>query len=325
MIVDVHTHHTKRGHLNDIWWTGIGSNVARREVAQGKPRRPNSVVANEFASRMERESGDGFIPAMDKAGIDIMITFGLDWSFILGDAPITFQQQNMDHFALAKKYPDRIIAFASVEPRRGKEGLEFFERSVKEFGAKGLKLHPCSGWFANDPAAYPFYEKAIELDVPILIHTGIDGPPVSGRHGHPMYLSDVGTAYPELRICAAHMGDYTLTTWQDELFRIAPAFPNLYMDLSGHARNFAADPVRQFRWLRHVLDQVGPEKVLWATDYPYASGESLPAWVNIFKELPKEVKAAGIKFTRKELDDILGNNSLKWLGSAAPKARARRR
>ena len=313
MIIDAHTHHTRRGYLNDIWWFKRPEWGGRRGVTPVPPE--------ERIARMERESGDGFIPAMDAAGIDVMVTMGLDWSLTIGQAPIPFDQQTKEHCELAQKYPDRIIALASVEPRRGKEGLDLFEMSVKEWGAKGLKLHPCAGFYANDRVVYPFYEKAVELDVPILIHTGIDGPPVLGHYGHPIYLDEVCTDFPELRICAGHMGDYTLTTWQDEFYRIAPAFNNLYMDLSGHARGFAADPVEKFRWLRSVLDRVGPGKVVFATDYPYAAGEGLADFVNIFKEVPKEVKGAGIEFTREELDGILENNAMRWLGSQAPKKR----
>ena len=321
MIIDVHTHHTRRGYLSDSWWGAIGALIAGAEAAQGGAAKSKEQVTNEFVGRMERESGDSYISAMDAAGIDIMITMGLDWSFQIGEPSVSYQQQNLEQYDLAKKHPERIFAFASIEPRRGKEGVEFFERSVKELGAKGLKLHPNSGWFANDPAAYPFYAKAVELDVPVLIHTGIDPAPVSGRHGQPIYLFDVCMDFPDLRICAAHMGDYTLTAWQDELIRIAGAFPNLFMDLSGHADNFAKDAVASFRFLRRVLDEVGRDRVLFATDYPYAPAEGLPAWVQIFKELPQEVMQAGIEFTREELDGVLGNNSLRWLGSQAPKGR----
>jgi uroporphyrinogen III methyltransferase / synthase len=53
----------------------------------------------------------------------------------------------------------------SVEPPRSPAQME---RSVKELGLRGLKLHPISqAFFPNDIRFYPLWEKCAELGVPV--------------------------------------------------------------------------------------------------------------------------------------------------------------
>ena len=74
---------------------------------------------------------------------------------------------------IVKRYPDRFMGFASVDPHKGKAAVLEMERSVKELGLRGLKLHPISqAFFPNDISFYPLWEKCAELGVPVLFHSG---------------------------------------------------------------------------------------------------------------------------------------------------------
>jgi hypothetical protein len=72
--------------------------------------------------------------------------------------------------------------------------VEELERSVTELGLVGLKLYPMyQHWAVNDPGvAFPIFEKAEALDVPVMIHqagsTRIDAKLELGR---PAMLDDV--------------------------------------------------------------------------------------------------------------------------------------
>ena len=314
MIIDSHGHHVRRGYMGEPWWNGLASLMVNRAAALGQPVRSLEEAKKEFISRVEGSSGDAMVTALDEAGVDKIVICPLDFGLSMGDNevdPVSVEQQNWEHCELAQRHPDRIIAFASVDPHRGKSGLQLFEKAVKEWGAKGLKLHPCSGWFPNEPDAYRFYEKAIELDVPVLIHTGFDPPPMRVRYAHPIYLDDVCIDFPQLRIAAGHMANI----WRDELVRLSAGHPNLYMDMAGHAREAATDPVAFYRRLRQDIDRVGPNKVLFASDFVYGGvGAAFKQWVDAFKEIPKEVQEAGIQFTDKDLSGILGDNAQRWLG-----------
>ena len=73
-----------------------------------------------------------------------------------------------------QKYPDMFIAFAGVDPHMGAPALKEMERATRELGCRGLKFHPAYQEFCpNDQKLmWPIYEKCVELDIAILVHTG---------------------------------------------------------------------------------------------------------------------------------------------------------
>jgi len=47
------------------------------------------------------------------------------------------------------------------------------EKYIVEMGFKGLKLYPTyQHFFSNQKDVYPIYEKALELNITIMFHTG---------------------------------------------------------------------------------------------------------------------------------------------------------
>jgi predicted TIM-barrel fold metal-dependent hydrolase len=73
--------------------------------------------------------------------------------------------------SLQAEAPDRIIAFAWIEPRL-RDAVENVEEAVTEFDCRGVKMIP-DHWYPYDTKFFPLYEKIQELDVPILFHSGI--------------------------------------------------------------------------------------------------------------------------------------------------------
>ena len=60
---------------------------------------------------------------------------------------------------LRRLVPDVLIPFASINPHRGKEGVEEAKRLVAGGAICGFKFHPpLQEFFANDRMAYPLYE-----------------------------------------------------------------------------------------------------------------------------------------------------------------------
>ena len=59
----------------------------------------------------------------------------------------------------AKKNSDMMIAFASIDPHKGKMGAREAERLIQEEGIKGFKFHPTvQGYHPYDKMAWPIYE-----------------------------------------------------------------------------------------------------------------------------------------------------------------------
>lgn len=76
--------------------------------------------------------------------------------------------------------------------------------------------------------------------------------------------------------------------------------------------------VGQYEWfcrtLREMIDLVGVDRMLFATDGPYMELIVNNAkWVKIIKDLPRNAPQ-GIRFTEEEVSAILGGNAKKLLG-----------
>ena len=176
---------------------------------------------------------------------------------------------------LVLRWPDRFIGFASVDPHKGRRAVQEIERAVTELGLRGLKFHAGSQRFhANDRQHYPLWEKAQELGVPLLFHTGTtllgQGRPGGGgiqlEWTRPMpYIDDVAADFPELTIIMAHPS----WPWQDEQLAMLVHKPNCYMDLSGWAMEYVQPNVIQY------ANSLITGKVMFGSDYP---GFTLDRW-----------------------------------------------
>lgn len=110
----------------------------------------------------------------------------------------------------------------------------------------------------SDAVYYPLYAKCAELDVPLCINTGIPGPPIPGEVQHPMHLDRVCVRFPELRLCMIHGAD----PWWDVAIRLLLKYANLRLMTS------AWSPKRLPETLLHYMRTRGPNKVIYASDWP---------------------------------------------------------
>ncbi len=168
---------------------------------------------------------------------------------------------------VVRQYPDHFMGFASVDPWKGVLAIQELERSVKELGLRGLKLHPTTqAFFPNDTHFYPLWKKCAELGIPVLFHTGQTGvgarTPGGGgyklKYAHPLHLDDVAADFPDLTIIMAHPA----VPWQEEQLAVVLHKANVYMDLSGWSP----------KYFRPILTQYATtllqDKVLFGSDYP---------------------------------------------------------
>jgi predicted TIM-barrel fold metal-dependent hydrolase len=76
----------------------------------------------------------------------------------------------------AQKNSDIMIAFASIDPHKGKMGAREARRLIEEHGVKGFKFHPTvQGYHPYDRMAWPIYEVIAEHALPAVFHTGHSG------------------------------------------------------------------------------------------------------------------------------------------------------
>ena len=202
---------------------------------------------------------------------------------------------------LSRRFPGILIGFGSVDPHSG-GALEEMER-CRDLGLKGLKFHPTMQRFhPGDERFYPLWDKAEELGLLCLFHTGTCGiaagtPGAGGtkiRYSHPGFLDGVAADFPGLTLIAAHFG----WPWFLECLAIALHKSNVFIELSGWApRYLPSEVVREIgRRLR--------SQTLFGSDYPFIS---LDRWFEEFDALGLEEDAGRL---------ILSGNASRLLGLA---------
>jgi len=182
--------------------------------------------------------------------------------------------------ALASENADIMIAFASVNPRRGEEALREVRRLIAA-GARGFKLHPPIQEFqANDRAVYPFYELINEAKLPVIFHTGHSGIGTGMRggggvrlkYGNPMDIDDVAVDFPDMPIILAHPS----FPWQDEAISVCLHKPQVFIDLSGWSPKYF--PPNLIQYANTLLK----EKMLFGSDFPFITPDR---WLQDFEQI----------------------------------------
>lgn len=191
-------------------------------------------------------------------------------SFGLTDVPGPPSPEKCNDYiaAVVRSNPDVFIGFASVNPNyRGVDhAVRELERAVTELGLQGLKLYPMyQDWSPADPIlAFPIYEKARELDIPVLIHqAGSTRVDARMEYARPALLDPLGRHFPELRVLIAHCG----IPWVDEAMFMLTKHPNFFGELSYHIATVTDEDLYRFFW-RAEQYFVPLEKLVFGTDYP---------------------------------------------------------
>lgn len=209
----------------------------------------------------------------------------------------------------ARDNPDVLIAFASIDPHKGRMGAREARRLVEEYGVRGFKFHPTvQGFHPYDRMAWPIYEVIAEHRLPAIFHSGHSGIGSGMRCGgglrleysNPMHLDDVAVDFPDMQIVIAHPS----WPWQDEALSVAMHKPNVWLDLSGWSPRYFPQQLVQY------ANTLLKDRVLFGSDFPLITPER---WMKDFEQ-------AG--FRPEVREPILKTNAMRLLGLTAPAASA---
>ena len=280
--IDMHTHAevSCRQPVDEVWKEY--EDAASRYFKAGK--RP--TIAETVAAYREMKVG--------------LVMFSVDWESELGARRIP----NEEICDAAAENADMMIAFASIDPHKGKLGAREARRLIEERGVRGFKFHPtCQGFFPNDRMAWRLYEVIAEHKLPAIFHSGHSGIGTGMRGGggmrlkysNPMHVDDVAVDFPDMKIIIAHPS----WPWQDEALSVCLHKPNVWIDLSGWSPKYFPPQLVQ-----HANGQL-KRKMLFGSDFPLISPDR---WIKDFKE-------AGFKPEVHDL--ILKRNAMDVLGLVA--------
>ncbi|MFQ5648911.1 MAG: amidohydrolase family protein [bacterium] len=275
--------------------------VLIREIVESHPEQMRAT-REVFHIGNNLQPIDTFLLQMDVAGIEKSVLLPIDCASRTGVSIST----NEIVAALCEK-TDRFIGFASVDPNDPK-APEHLEKGIKELNLKGLKLSPATQGF--DPTdrnlAFPVYEKAEQLGIPVIFHAGMSWEPETKlMPGHPGRLEEAATEFPELNIVIAHFG----WPWVLESVALSLKYKNIFIDTSCLYFDSPAE------FLRFVMSHQIPItvverslrwKLLFGSNYPRVE----------IKNMVKAVRSLGL--TDGCLDLIFQKNAEKLLAQKTP-------
>jgi uncharacterized protein len=305
MIIDAHCHVWTWDVISDNYWNELCDIAIDYFRRTGMGELSREQVKRGMLDGIMDDDGSKLIASLDNAGVDMAFIMALDWGYGIGEAGRSIDQINKFYGEVARRFPDRVIAFAGVDPRR-KDAVEIIERAVNDYGCRGLKYHPTAGFYPDSEESYRVLAKAQELGLPLLSHTGPISRPLYSKYAHPLYLDAVVTDFPRLKVIAAHMG----FCWSHELVNlIAAKSTTFYADFCGHQVVAKRDFPAFCHMLREAMDEATPLKFLWGTDNPVLElVMPIKDWLQMVKDLSKGAPD-GLTFTQEEIDAVLGGNA----------------
>lgn len=198
------------------------------------------------------------IEAMDAAGVRRAVLCGFPWA----DLGLCRDHNDYLH-AVAARFPERLAWLGIVAP--GERGAIAETRRCFERGAVGVgELNADAqgfDWIDSDCLA-PFVEVCLSFEKPVLLHASeAVGHRYPGKgSATPDKLLAFLHAFPTLSIVAAHWGGGL--PFHELMPEVAAATRHVVYDCG--ASTYLYRP----QVFRSVLDIVGPERVLFGSDYP---------------------------------------------------------
>jgi predicted TIM-barrel fold metal-dependent hydrolase len=263
--------------LEDVVAIDVHVHVERsRAGADSLPDHLREAAVAHFRGQSARPTADELAHYYRERRM-MAVIFTVDAESVTGQPRIA----NEEIAEVARANADVLIPFASIDPHKGRRGVDEARRLIAEHGVRGFKFHPnVQAFFPNDRMVYPLYEAIEEAGLPALFHTGQSGvgsglPGGGGvrlKYSNPMHVDDVAVDFPELTIVLAHPS----FPWQDEAIAVAMHKPQVYIDLSGWSPKYFPPQ------LVHHANTLLRDRVLFGSDYPFITPDR---WLADFEHL----------------------------------------
>jgi hypothetical protein len=176
----------------------------------------------------------------------------------------------------------RLLACASVHPRNPERLVRLREFAAR--GARAVKLHPAAQRFAaSDAGAMEIYAECERLDLPVFFHAGRAGiePEAALSYNLVRHLDAAIASFPRVRFALGHAGARDVA----EAIPLARRHANVWLDTHGQG-------VTQ---LAEILEALGPERLLFGSDWPWYHQAASLAKVLIVTEGKPEARDAWLR------------------------------
>jgi predicted TIM-barrel fold metal-dependent hydrolase len=250
-------------------------------------------------------TAERMIEDMDQAGLDRVV--------LQGEYPLKHEScrvRNDQSLEIIRRWPDRVMAFACIQPKAGQKALDELKRCL-DGGMCGVgELNPyAQGHATDDPDFLRLVEACIQYGVPLNLH-------VSEAVGH-YYLGKSSTPlrdyyqlacqYPELQLILAHWGGGLF------FYEIMPearrVLKNVWYDTAASPLLYPTAAV-----FNVALQCIDHRKILYGSDYPLLICPRKQTEPD-FRPFLGEIDSLGL--TPEIYNDVLGNNAARLFGLLA--------
>lgn len=253
------------------------------------------------------------LAAMDAAGIAITALSindpGPEW--FGADAPRVARLCNDFIAATVRAHPDRFIGLGVLPFPDMAAVRSELDRCVQEPGMRGILLYTnLAGRFPDEPEFRPFFARAEELGLPVLLHPAkpvtleaVKAYEMTSGLGNMfedtialarLIMSGVLDEFPALKLVCPHLGGALpfligRLNHQTQVLKRGPALRHTPLDYLRRVWFDVVSPLPEA--IRFARDLLGPERLLFASDYPWVQPEIILAALRDARLSPAEEAA----------------------------------
>ena len=315
--IDIHAHITPEG------FVAAGK---RGESWHGMPPDTMNIHRNNPKTNWTPEER---LADMNSLGVDVQVlsTNAYFYNYDGDPGAVRLMAQECNNYVaeLVKDNPSRFSGFSTLPMQDVKASISELERTMG-LGLKGAMVGDNVNGKTYDEAEFlPFWKAAQDLGAVILVHQG--GATVVNHRterfhlpnlvGNPadraltfaaLVFGGVMDACPDLKVCLCHGGGYTCygigrmdRGWQVR----QEARVNIQQAPSTYLKRFYYDCLTHSEpALRYLIDNVGIDRVVFGTDWPFDMAIDWPvSWLLGLESLTQDEKEA---ILHKNLEKLLG-------------------
>ncbi|OGP60326.1 MAG: hypothetical protein A2162_10930 [Deltaproteobacteria bacterium RBG_13_52_11b] len=315
MVIDIYSHHLSRS---------IGPWMAKEKYYGDGKQLPYPPQNADPEVRLG---------LMEKYGIQVQAlsqTTPVLLGFNAEDAAEVCRLSNDANYALCKAYPNKFVNICIMSLLDVKSALNELDRSINELDCRGVTISTNQkGKGLDSPEFFPFYERLVEHDLPVLLHPTHweDYPLVDMEKGWRMMhvfgwpfdstqavwrliFGGVLDRYPSLKIVMHHLGAL-IPFFSRRIEGNVNGFlkDKVGRSLSDYWKNLYGDTATDGTTASYLCGYsfFGPDRMMYGSDYPFGP----EAGEDFIRSNLEGVK--GMKIPAADKKKILGENAKKLL------------
>jgi predicted TIM-barrel fold metal-dependent hydrolase len=235
---------------------------------------------------------DAKLATMDAAGIELTALSindpGPEW--FGDDGPAVARIANDFVADVVRRHPTRFFGLCVLPLQDMRASLAELDRAVRELGHRGILLYTnLAGRFPDEPQYRPLFARAVELDVPVLLHPAkpvtidfVKGYEMTSTLGNMfentialtrLLMSGLLDEFPKLKLVCPHLGGtlpYIVGRMDHQVTVLKRGPKNLTRTPSEYLKQIWLDIVSPLpQAMKFAIDFLGAERLLYASDHPW--------------------------------------------------------